>query len=378
MSPAFMSRYKKDFWHSLHWGLLAVTFLLCLIGLALQYSASGGAMSPWTWPHLSRMIIGLVGMLMVAAMPLEWLMFLALPLYGIGIALLLVVEIFGFIGMGAQRWIDLGFFILQPSEPMKLGVILVLARYYHRLNFEHIGKMATLLPPLAFIAVPALLILKQPNLGTAAIVLFIGAAMLFATGVRWWKFAVVGVLGLAAAPVGWLFLLHDYQKQRILTFLNPEADPLGAGYNIMQSKIAIGSGGLYGRGYLQGPQSQLNFLPEKHTDFIFTMLAEEFGFSGSLLLVCLLLLLLLFAYHIALTAQNHFGRMIAIGVASYFFVHMFINMAMVMGLIPVVGVPLPFLSYGGTMLITTLLAVGLLLNVHRHRLTRISRADSSL
>jgi len=375
MSFASTEPNMRDFWPSLHWGLILLVLAFCVAGFALQYSASGGSMHPWAMPHLTRILPGLVGMLIVAAIPLCWLMTLALPLYGLGILLLILVEVFGFIGMGAQRWINLGFMVLQPSEPMKLAVIVVLARYFHRLNFEHVGHAAALIAPLMLIGLPFLLILKQPNLGTATIILLIGVAMFFAAGVRWWKFAAVGILGLASAPVGWLLLLHDYQKQRILTFLNPEADPLGAGYNILQSQIAIGSGGVYGRGYLQGPQSQLNFLPEKHTDFIFTLLAEEFGFTGSLSLLFCFGLLLLFAYHIALTCQNHFGRMIAMGVACYFFVHIFINMAMVMGMIPVVGVPLPFLSYGGTMLLSTLLAVGLLLNVHRHRRSEISRFD---
>lgn len=371
-----MSRLRRHgLWHNigkLHWPLLLLTFALCATGFALLYSASNGEWQPWALPQIIRFCIGLIAMFGIALMPIEWLMHLSLPLYILTLILLVIVDLFGTMGMGAQRWLDLGFFILQPSEPAKLAVILILARYFHRLNYEQIGKLWTVAPPLIMIGIPCVLILLQPNLGTATILTGTAVAILFAAGIRWWKFLVVGVLAACAAPIGWLFL-HDYQKRRVLTFLEPEADPLGAGYNILQSQIAIGSGDLWGRGFMQGPQGQLDFLPEKHTDFIFTMLAEEFGFMGSLVLLASYAALLWTGYRISLTTHHHFGRLIAFGITTYFFLHIFINMAMVMGMIPVVGVPLPFLSYGGTTLLTSQLAIGLLLNAHLHREERLQR-----
>lgn len=320
-----------------------------------------------------RFAAGAIMALAIAVIPLSALMSLAMPAYLGMVSLLMVVELFGMVGMGAQRWIDLGLFVLQPSEPTKLAMILLLARYFHQMNYENIGRITLVLFAVFIIAIPAGLVLLQPNLGTAMILSIIGAAMLFAAGVRWWKFAIVGVAVAAAAPIGWLFM-HDYQKRRVMTFLNPEADPLGAGYNIMQSQIAIGSGGIFGRGFMQGSQGRLDFLPEKHTDFVFTLLAEEFGFIGSMILLLLYGMLLWRGYRIAASSQHHFGRLVAIGICTYFFAHVFINMAMVMGLLPVVGLPLPFLSYGGTTMMTSLMAIGILLNIdlnHEQHLHRI-------
>ncbi len=357
------------FWRKItrmHWPLILLTIILAGTGIAMLYSAAGGEMNRWANPQMQRFWLGLATAFILAFINIRLLMFFIIPAYVGLVGLLVYVDLFGHVGMGAQRWINLGFMQLQPSEPMKLAVILMLARYFHRLNPEHIGRISILIPPLIMVAIPVILILRQPNLGTATILSLIAASILFAAGVRAWKFATVGGVALAAAPIAWLFL-HDYQKERILTFLNPERDPLGSGYNILQSKIAIGSGGMTGKGFLQGPQSQLNFLPEKHTDFIFTMLAEEFGFIGGLLTLAAFTLLLVYCYLIALQSQHHFGRLVATGIASYFFFHICINIGMVMGLLPVVGVPLPFMSYGGTSLLTSMAAVGLLLNVHVNR-----------
>jgi rod shape determining protein RodA len=278
--------------------------------------------------------------------------------------------------MGARRWLHLGLFNLQPSELMKIAMVLALARYFHGGSMEDVRRPSWLLVPLVMVAVPMALVLRQPDLGTALILAISAAAMLFLAGVRIWKFALVGVLALVSAPVAWQFL-HEYQRRRVLTFLDPESDPLGAGYHIIQSKIAFGSGGLSGRGFMQGTQGHLNFLPEMQTDFIFTMLAEEFGLIGGLLLLGLYVLLLIYGIAMSLRARSHFGRLLGMGVTITFFLYVFINMAMVMGLIPVVGVPLPLISYGGTAMMTLLFGFGLLLGVWVHRDVSIGRRGAA-
>lgn len=357
---------------SLPWGLILVAASLCGIGVAMMYSAAGGDFDPWARRQLVHIALGAIILFGITFLDLRTLYSLAYPIYFLMLLLLLAVEIVGQVGMGAQRWISIGGVNLQPSEFMKLALILVLARYFHNLNYSDIGRFSLLFPPLFLILLPVALILRQPNLGTATITAMIGVTLLFCAGVRWWKFAIAGVAGLVAAPIGWMFL-HDYQKRRVMTFLDPESDPLGAGYNIMQSKIAIGSGGLFGKGFMGGSQSQLSFLPEKHTDFVFTMIAEEFGFTGGLVLLGLYALLLAYALKISLTCVSQFGRLIAMGISALLFVHIFINIGMVMGLLPVVGVPLPFLSYGGTMMLSTLTSIGLLTNVHLHSHTTIKK-----
>lgn len=345
--------------------------LLCVLalgaaGVAMQYSAAGGDWLPWAKPHAIRLVMGLGLFLMLVMLPLSWLMRLAYPAYLGCLGLLLAVELAGDVGLGAQRWIDLGFIRIQPSEFMKPALIVALARYFHMVREEDQSHPMMLLPPLLLIAIPVALILKQPNLGTASIVGFIGVAMLFIAGIRWQYFAAVAVLALVSLPIAWQSL-HDYQKQRVMTFLDPSQDPLGSGYNITQSIIAIGSGGLTGKGYLQGSQGQLDFLPEKQTDFIYTMLAEEFGFAGVALAMLLFAILLGYGWALCLRAKSRFASLMAAGVAAMLFSHMFINMAMVMGIVPVVGVPLPFLSYGGTFLLTVMSVCGLLMNVYIHR-----------
>jgi rod shape determining protein RodA len=274
--------------------------------------------------------------------------------------------------MGAQRWIDLGVIRLQPSELMKVALVLALARYFHGVGVDEIGKPWKLIVPLMMVGAPAALVLKQPDLGTALMLLSSSGVVFFAAGVRLWMFAVVAGAGMAAAPVAWQFL-HDYQRQRVLTFLDPATDPLGSGYHILQSKIALGSGGVFGKGFLQGTQSHLNFLPEKQTDFIFTMFAEEMGMVGAVVLLLLYALVLAYCFTVALGARNQFGRLLVIGLAMTFFLYVFINMAMVMGLIPVVGVPLPLISYGGTAAVTIMIGFGLIMAVQVHRDVVISR-----
>lgn len=351
---------------TMHGGLLTLILLLCGLGLAMQFSASGGDVRVFALPQAVRIILGLGLMLVIAIAPTPTLYRAAYPAYLICVVLLIIVELMGIIGMGAQRWIGVGAFNIQPSEMMKLGIILALARYFHAASLEGARHYLVLIIPVILTLVPMGLILKQPNLGTATICGIIAFSMCFMAGIRWYYFAAAIGSVAGSVPIVYHFL-HDYQKRRVMTFLNPDSDPLGAGYNIIQSKIAIGSGGFWGKGLLKGSQGQLDFLPEKQTDFIFTMLAEELGFLGSLFLVALYAALLFFAMMLAVRCRHAFGRLIAAGVAAMLFIHAFINMAMVMGMIPVVGVPLPFLSYGGSFMLATLMACGLLMHVYLNR-----------
>lgn len=359
-----------------NWGLVALIMSICLIGIAMQYSSGGNNWRPWALPQLVRFGAGFLLMLALALVDMRFWMRNAYPLYGFMMLLLVAVELMGHIGMGAQRWINLGFFVLQPSELMKIALILALAKYFHGLDPDDIGRPLVLVPPAIMVAAPAGLVLLQPNLGTATILSLVGASLFFVAGVRWWKFALILVIVSIAAPFAWHHL-HDYQKARIMTFMNPEADPLGAGYNILQSKIALGSGGLFGKGFGMGTQSQLQFLPEKHTDFIFVVIAEEFGMAGALFLLLLYCLLLAYGMIIAFASRNQFARLTAFGLTMCFFLHIFINIAMVTGTIPVVGIPLPLVSYGGTSLLTLLMACGILLSLSVHRDVRLSRSGIS-
>lgn len=354
------------------WSLVFLVTITAIIGPVVLYSAAGGSWEPWADRQAIRLAAGLVLMLAVASVDIRFWMRNAYTLYGVTLIVLIAVEINGTIGMGAQRWIDLGIVQFQPSEVMKIASILALARFYHGLTNEDIGRIVFLVPPLLLVGVPVLLVMKQPDLGTALMLLAGGIAIMWLAGVRLWIF-IVGIIGaLAAVPIGWT-MLRDYQKQRVLTFLDPERDPLGAGYHITQSKIALGSGGLFGKGYMNGTQSSLNFLPERQTDFIFPMMAEEWGLMGALVLLFLYLLLIVYGFVIAFRCRSQFGRMVAMGVTTVFFLYVFINVAMVIGLIPVVGVPLPLISYGGTALLNLLLGFGLLQGVYVNRDVTISR-----
>lgn len=354
------------------WSLLLLIVLVACVGFAMLYSAANGDWDPWASRQTVRFGIGMVVLFIVAMVDIRiWLRY-AYVIYALGLVLLVGVEVTGFVGMGAQRWIDLGVFQLQPSEVMKIALVLALARYFHSVSLEDVVRPSRLIVPLLFVLAPVLLVLKQPDLGTAVMLLVGGGVLFFLAGVRLWKFLAVGCVGLAALPIAWN-MLHSYQKQRILTFLDPERDPLGAGYHIIQSKIAMGSGGLMGKGFLKGTQSHLNFLPEKQTDFVFTMLTEELGLIGGVVLLALYALLMLYGLFIAVRSRNQFGRLLAMGVTTTFSLYVFINVAMVMGVIPVVGVPLPLISYGGTAMMTVMIAFGLLMNIYVHRDVRIGR-----
>lgn len=359
-------RQKENKLAQVNWLIVSLILILGGLGIAMLYSAAGGNFSPWASRQAVRFAVAFVGMMVVALIPNRLLLKHAYSFYFLCLALLILVELVGSIGMGAQRWISVGGMNLQPSEIMKMALTLALARYYHGLLAEDVSRPLMMIPPLMLIGAPVVLILLQPNLGTATITAAIGVCILFAAGLYWRYFIAVGITVLAAIPVAWHFL-HDYQKQRVRTFLNPEADPLGAGYNIMQSKIAIGSGGLFGKGFMQGSQGQLDFLPEKHTDFIFTMIAEEFGFVGAATVIAIYTLLIWLGLATAMRSRSRFGALVAIGVTALLILHMAINIGMVMGLLPVVGVPLPLLSYGGTMVFAIMFGFGLLLNSYVHR-----------
>jgi rod shape determining protein RodA len=362
---------RQRMWQ-INWSLVFLITVIGGVGIAMLYSAGGGSMDPWASRQLIRFGFGLIGMFIIAVVDIRiWLRY-AYVIYAVALVLLVAVDVIGHIGMGAQRWIRLGPLQIQPSEFMKMSLVLALARYFHRANIEDIGRPVYILVPTLLVLTPAALVLKQPDLGTAVMLLVGGAAIFFLAGVRVWMFVVVIVMGLAAIPIGWNFL-HEYQRQRIWTFIDPESDPLGAGYHILQSQIAFGSGSVFGKGYLQGTQSHLNFLPERHTDFIFTMLAEEFGLVGGLLVLLLFALLMVYGLAVSVRCRNHFGRMMAMGMTVTILLYVFINTAMVMGLIPVVGVPLPLVSHGGTAMLAVMIGFGLVMSANIHRDVRIGR-----
>jgi rod shape determining protein RodA len=356
----------------INWSLVLLLILLASIGFAMLYSAASGEWDPWASRQMIRFAIGLILMILVAITDIQIWMRYAYTLYFLVLGLLVAVDVMGEIGMGAQRWINIGFVQIQPSEIMKITLVLALARYFHSATLEEIARPARLIIPLLLLVAPVVLVLRQPDLGTAVMLAMTAGVIFFLAGVKAWKFGVVIVAALSALPSAWPFL-HDYQKNRILTFLDPEKDPLGTGYHILQSKIALGSGGVFGKGYLHGTQSHLNFLPEKQTDFIFTMLAEEFGMAGGLVILGIYVVVIIYGFAIALRVRNQFGRLVALGIIGTFFFYVFINIAMVMGLVPVVGVPLPLISYGGTAMLSLMIGFGFILCAYVHRDARIGR-----
>ncbi len=342
---------------------LLVTTFIVLIGCILLYSAAGSNIHPWCLKQFITFIIFVSVALIINNIHIKFIYKQSYNIYIVCLLLLLLTELFGHSAMGAQRWVHIGNINLQPSELMKVAIILALSRYFHQLSYYDIPKISAILPPLIILMLPTALILKQPNLGTSMIIILITGCILFAVGVRLWKFITVLSIAILSLPLFWIYLLHDYQKKRVLTFLNPETDILGSGYNVMQSKIAIGSGKIYGKGLFSGSQSQLNFLPEKHTDFIFSILSEELGFLGVILMLTLYMVLISLCYIAALRSNNHYGRLISVGVGSMIFTHVLINLAMISGMIPIVGTPMPLLSYGGSNLSACLICIGLVMNV---------------
>ncbi|EPX86701.1 cell elongation-specific peptidoglycan biosynthesis regulator RodA [Rubellimicrobium thermophilum DSM 16684] len=357
----------------LNWPLILLVTAPSCMGFLMLYSLAGGSMEPWAGEQMSRFALGFVAMIVVAMVPIAVWKRLALPIYLISIGLLILVEIMGDVGMGAQRWLVIGPIRVQPSEIAKIGLVLALAAYYDWIPARRVSHPLWMLPPLVMIALPVGLVLMQPNLGTAMLILGAGGILMFCAGVHWGYFATVaaGIVGTILAVfesrgTPWQ-LLHDYQFRRIDTFFDPSQDPLGAGYNITQAKIALGSGGLTGKGFMQGTQSRLNFLPEKQTDFILNTLAEEFGFVGSFTLLVIYVLMLAFLLAAAMQCRDRFSSLLILGVGATVFLLFSVNMLMVMGLAPVVGVPLPFVSYGGSSLLVLLGAFGLVQSAHVHR-----------
>ncbi len=348
----------------LPWGVLAAVIALGGFGLVVLYSAAGGSLQPWALKQGIRFAVLLALMLGLSRVPVGvWLRW-AYPLYAIVLLGLLGVDLLGAIGGGSRRWLDLKVIQLQPSEFMKLAIVLALARFYHFIPRQFAGRLAALWPPLVLIALPAALVMLQPDLGTALAIVFGGVMMMFLAGVSLWLFAGAGAAVAAALPVAWS-LMHDYQKKRVLIFMDPASDPLGAGYHITQSKIAIGSGGLLGKGFLHGTQSHLDYLPELHTDFIFATMAEEWGLAGGLFVLAGFTVILAWAVRVALRAQAPFSRLAAMGLGVTLFFYLAINLMMVTGLAPVVGIPLPLVSFGGSAMMTVLILLGIVMSVAR-------------
>ncbi|GGE50630.1 rod shape-determining protein RodA [Marinicauda pacifica] len=353
--------------YEVNWAFVLLVVLIGSIGVGMLYSVAAGSWTPWAITHAVRFGLGFAVMLAVVLFPPRFWMGVAYPMYLAALVLLIGVELMGAVVMGAQRWIDIGPIRMQPSEVMKIALVLALARYYHDLPQEKVSSLGGLLVPAAMIGLPTVLILKQPDLGTALLVAATGGVIVYMAGLSWRIIAGGAVAVAVGVPLAIRYGLEEYQRQRITTFLDPEADPLGAGYNIIQSKIALGSGGFTGKGFMQGTQSQLNYLPEHQTDFIFTTLGEEWGFVGGIFVIGLYGLLLANCIAIAMSCKSVFLRLVVMGITTTLALYVFINVAMVMGLVPVVGVPLPMISYGGTVMLTVLFGLGLILCAHVHR-----------
>ncbi|MEM9349061.1 MAG: rod shape-determining protein RodA [Pseudomonadota bacterium] len=358
---------------ALNWAVIVLVCAIAGVGFVMLYSVAGGNLARWAEPQMQRFAMGITGMFIIAMVPIWFWRNMSAMAYLLSVVLLIIVEVAGVTGMGAQRWIDLGFMRLQPSELMKITLVMFLAAYYDWLPLHKTSRPVWVILPVILILIPVFLVLRQPDLGTSILLLAGGGTVMFIAGVHWAYFA--SVIGAAIALIMTVLqsrgtewqLLQDYQYRRIDTFLDPSQDPLGAGYHITQAKIALGSGGWTGRGFMEGTQSRLNFLPEKHTDFIFTTLAEEFGFIGAFSLLTLYTLLIGFCIVSALANKDRFASLLTFGIAATFFFFFAVNMAMVTGLAPVVGVPLPLVSYGGSSMLVLLCAFGLMQSAHVHR-----------
>lgn len=356
----------------LSWGLVFLITAVACVGFTALYSAAGGNFDPWASRQMTRFGVGVIGMIIIALIDVRVWYRSAYVIYGGGLVLLMIVEVMGKIGMGAQRWIDLGFIQLQPSEFMKVAVVLALARYFHAATMEDVRRISFLIIPALLVLVPVGLVMVQPDLGTGGMILLAGAGLIFLAGAPVWMFLAGIAAGVAAMPVAWM-VMHEYQRNRVRTFLDPEKDPMGTGYHIIQSKIALGSAGIEGKGFLNGSQAHLNFLPEKQTDFIFTLWAEEWGLLGGAFLLSLMALIFVYCGWIAFRCRHGFGRLLAFGLMVNFSLYVLINVAMVMGVVPVVGVPLPLVSYGGTAMISLLTAFGLIMSCNIHRDSKLPK-----
>ena len=346
------------------WRVILPIALLVAFGAAVLHSAAGGSMSPYAGSHLLRFGVFLAMALVMSFVPQEWAKLAALPVYGGVVLLLMLVEALGFVGGGSQRWLNLGFMMLQPSELMKPAIVLILAWFYHGLPVGMIGTWRAIVPAGALIGFPMMLVLLQPDLGTALAIGFGGVVVMFLAGLPGKWFAGGAIAAMVAIPIAYFFGLQDYQRRRVTTFLDPESDPLGAGYHITQSKIAIGSGGISGKGFGQGSQSSLDYLPEPHTDFVFATMAEEWGLVGGLFVLLIFGLILRWGLTVARDADDRFARLLAGGMVATMFFYAAVNLMMVMGMAPVVGIPLPFMSHGGSSMMTNMICVGTLMMVN--------------
>jgi len=375
--PGERDRFTIKF-GEIDWPLVALLCLIAGAGAVMLYSIAPSSWEPWAAKHLIRFALCVAMMLVLAMLDLRVWFALAYPVYGAALALLVAVDVVGEVSLGAQRWLDLGFVRLQPSEIMKIGLVLALARFYHAISAAEAKWSWKLLGPVLLILVPVTLVMHQPDLGTAMLLIMTGGAVMVLAGLSLRVIAGLAIAAAVAIPPVILFVLHDYQRERILTFMSPEADPSGSGYQIVQSKIALGAGGLLGRGYGLGSQSRLDFLPEKQTDFIFATLAEEFGFVGCFSMLLLYSLVIFISLRIASISHSHFGRLAAAGVTATFAFYVLINGAMVMGLAPVVGIPMPLLSYGGTVMLTVMIGFGLVQSVRVHRYSEVTSGKGTL
>ena len=358
---------------SINYLLLGLIIILFLIGLAALYSISNGDFNSWPLKHSQRFIIGLIIFFIVVFFDLRVIFGYAYLIFLLSIISLIIVPFFGIESNGATRWISIAGISLQPSEFVKYTLILALAKYFHSINYDN-GFIKTLIIPLIITTIPVLLVITQPDLGTALIILLGGISLFWISGLNY-KYFITGIfLIIGSLPVLWQYL-REYQKDRVLTFFNPERDPLGNGYHIMQSKIALGSGGIFGKGYMDGTQSHLNFLPEMQTDFIFTMLGEEFGFLGTMILLFIYATLIMISIRLALKSRSLFSKYLSLGVCNVFFIYVFVNIGMVTGLLPVVGVPLPFISYGGSSMLAVMFGFGLLMNCYINRNITIEKTN---
>ena len=366
IGPARRSNYTTKLFE-INWLLVALISLIGLVGVAMIFAATGGIWASGASQHLLRLMLCGIFMLALALIDVKIWYSLAYPAYGVSLVLLICVEFFGVSVNGSQRWLDLWLLQLQPSEIMKLSIVLAIARYFHDLPKWRVSNVSGLLGALVFIALPMALILRQPDLGTTLLVAATGVTIIFLAGVNWKVITSALITGLIAVPLFFRFGLKEYQRARIRTFLDPTIDPTGASYHITQSKIALGSGGVSGKGFMNGTQRQLEYVPENRTDFIFTVIGEEFGLIGSLTTMGLYLAVIGLCAWLSFQCKHVFSRLLILGVTTTFLLYIFINLAMVMGLVPVVGVPLPLISYGGTVIITVMSGFGLILSAHLHR-----------
>ena len=364
--------------YEINWLLPLLIFLVGCVGVAMVFSATGGQWNLGAKQHLIRLLVGMVLMLIVAMIDIRVWFTLAYPAYLAALALLIGVEFFGVSVNGSQRWLDLFVVRIQPSEFMKMAIVLALARFYHDLPAWRVSKPVGIMGAVFIIAIPVAFILRQPDLGTSLLLAATGVTLIFLAGIRWRIIITAIAVSAISIPLAYFYALKDYQRARVLTFLDPERDPTGASYHIIQSKIALGSGGINGKGFMEGTQASLKYVPENSTDFIFTVIGEEFGLMGGLGTMVLYVLILGFCLWLAGQCKHVFSRLLIMGLTTTFSLYIFINMGMVMGLAPVVGVPLPLISYGGTVMLTVLAGFGMMLSAHVHRETELPRGSGLL